>query len=370
MDEERPRPLAAFFAAFAAAQLELDNPSKNTRGQARGNRNYKYADLASVVGVLTEVLGDHGLCFMQAVVREGTTVSLRTTVGHAEGHSMDWYYPFPNWPNGPQDQGSLITYARRYQLMSIFGLAPEDDDGSGAQRAAEKRRQRERAVPPAEVAQNLKQHRQARQPLPDGTAGRIERRQPTANPPQKARQPYSPQEWTSKALPLQPDEVAWHALLTKGAHPEQMDALQRAEAFAWCSRNADRVKADLGAERLKHQRQLRAKLGGVFVVLKKGDGARDEDIAASKAANEKAYKVFLTAAYGVGHHKDIAPWRIYGDGRMPGTKAWLNGIGEKFGPYVLGLLKRFKEAPPERRTQIAEQVIDADEKRGWVVPCS
>jgi hypothetical protein len=37
---------------------------------------------------------------------------------------------------GPQDIGSAISYARRYALMAFLGLATDDDDGAGAQKAA------------------------------------------------------------------------------------------------------------------------------------------------------------------------------------------------------------------------------------------
>lgn len=131
-------------AALAAFQAELPDIAKNARGQARGGQT-KYADLAEVSSKVMPLLGKHGLSFSArpTLTDDGRFVlaySLRHESGNGEDAGM---YPLPN--AGMQEMGSAITYARRYTLMAVTGVAPdEDDDGHAAQRAhAEQRAQRQ-----------------------------------------------------------------------------------------------------------------------------------------------------------------------------------------------------------------------------------
>jgi hypothetical protein len=104
-----------------------------------GTYTYKYADLATAAQQGRTVLAEHELAVHQAA--HGATlgaVEVTTTVWHSSGQWIE--APPLTMPakGGPQDVGSAISYARRYAFMAFLGLATDDDDGAGAQRAAEK----------------------------------------------------------------------------------------------------------------------------------------------------------------------------------------------------------------------------------------
>ena len=95
----------------------------------------KYVPLESVVKTVTETGSPLGISFMQYTqVNENGDLGLCTMVMHSSGEYME-FPPLPIRPesNKPQSTGSAITYARRYSLSSIFGIASEeDDDGNEA----------------------------------------------------------------------------------------------------------------------------------------------------------------------------------------------------------------------------------------------
>lgn len=134
-------------AALVSAQSEFPTIAKDATNPFFKS---KYADLATVVKTASPILAKHGLAVSQHV---DSTVAgdddqlksiLLTYLIHTSGqyisHAMPLLLPQP-WidkdgkPHNPtpQDQGSAITYARRYSYMSVLGLvADEDDDGNAA----------------------------------------------------------------------------------------------------------------------------------------------------------------------------------------------------------------------------------------------
>ena len=107
-------------------------PTKNG-----GKYTYTYADLADISDALLPLLSKHGLAFAACpTLRDDGQFVLRYQLRHVGGESITEDYPLP-LQGGPQAQGSAITYARRYCLCAVTGVAPEDDDGRAAQRAAE-----------------------------------------------------------------------------------------------------------------------------------------------------------------------------------------------------------------------------------------
>jgi hypothetical protein len=91
-----------------------------------------YADLASVFDAIRDPFTSNGLSVTQTmdVLESGRTV-LCTRLMHSGGEYIDSKMLLPDDPN-PQKLGSAITYYRRYSLMAIAGLPPEDDDGNAA----------------------------------------------------------------------------------------------------------------------------------------------------------------------------------------------------------------------------------------------
>lgn len=94
--------------------------------------NSRYADLSSVFDAVREPFASNGLSITQTmdVTENGLTV-LKTRLMHVSGEFIDSKMIVPIDPN-PQKVGSTLTYFRRYQLMGIAGIAPEDDDGNAA----------------------------------------------------------------------------------------------------------------------------------------------------------------------------------------------------------------------------------------------
>lgn len=124
----------SLYQAIIAVQGAVENVTRDTQGQV-GNQKYKYATLDAVLNMLRPLLKENGLAVVQSV--HGP--NLHTTICHESGETMECgLYPLGNHEK-PQERGSALTYARRYTLTSIFGIAQEDDDGAAASNAPVKR---------------------------------------------------------------------------------------------------------------------------------------------------------------------------------------------------------------------------------------
>lgn len=117
-------------AALAKAQAEMRFASK-----ANVNPHFKskYADLASVIEAIRDPLSRNGLSHTQ-LCREGENgaVTVDTMLMHASGQFIASTMTMRPQKNDPQGVGSALTYARRYALQGICGLASDDDDGNAA----------------------------------------------------------------------------------------------------------------------------------------------------------------------------------------------------------------------------------------------
>ena len=126
-------------AAMAAAFPEIEGASKD---KTNPHFKAKYADLSSVVDAIKPALIRHGLFFTQRCHPCEGGVSVETVLHHASGQEMQLGTLFvPANKNDAQAFGSALTYARRYGLMTAFGVAPEDDDGNAAAKAAPPRQE-------------------------------------------------------------------------------------------------------------------------------------------------------------------------------------------------------------------------------------
>jgi hypothetical protein len=121
--------IAKLAAALCKAQSQMEGAKKNS-----SNPHFKnsYADLESVWDACRKPLTDNGLAVIQAPEGEGDHVVLETMLVHTSGEYISRRLPIRPTKNDPQGVGSAITYARRYALMAMVGLAPEDDDGEAA----------------------------------------------------------------------------------------------------------------------------------------------------------------------------------------------------------------------------------------------
>lgn len=100
----------------------------------------KYASLATVIEAVDEALASEGILLTQTPVKVDGEWLLNTRLINAEGEILEGFFPIIVQKNDMQGWGSAVTYARRYGLMGLLGLAAEDDDGQAAsQRPAEVR---------------------------------------------------------------------------------------------------------------------------------------------------------------------------------------------------------------------------------------
>jgi len=114
-------------AALAKAQGQMDNASKDRNNPAFKS---KYADLASVRDAVCGPLSTNGIACLQAAATTAEGVTVETRFIHTSGQWLACTVGAAPKAYDPQSIGSAITYLRRYGLMSMAGIAPEDDDGN------------------------------------------------------------------------------------------------------------------------------------------------------------------------------------------------------------------------------------------------
>src|SRR6516165_3654437 len=129
--------IAALAAALAKAQIALTNPEKSLIGTLPANRpdepgrTFRYASLSSGLDIVRKVLGQHEIATFQTTVidQDIQTVSLTTVLAHSSGEwiASDWPVCTLSQMATPRRMGAALTYARRYALFTLVGIAGEDD---------------------------------------------------------------------------------------------------------------------------------------------------------------------------------------------------------------------------------------------------
>jgi hypothetical protein len=129
--------IASLAAALAKAQIELANPEKSLTGTIRldarsdAERSFRYASLASGLDIVRKTLGQHEIATVQttAIDQAAGVVNLTTTLAHASGEwiASDWPVCAISETATPRRMGAALTYARRYALFTLVGIAGEDD---------------------------------------------------------------------------------------------------------------------------------------------------------------------------------------------------------------------------------------------------
>lgn len=109
--------------------------------------HYKWADLSSILSAVRKPLTENGLAVTQTIEYDGTNAFLETVLGHASGEWFSSTYRL-NLGGAAQEKGSEITYARRYNIAAILGIAAEEDEDG----AAADDRDRETKKPSKQVA--------------------------------------------------------------------------------------------------------------------------------------------------------------------------------------------------------------------------
>jgi hypothetical protein len=131
--------IASLAAALAKAQCQLTNPEKSLIGSIKpddgendgSERLFRYASLASGLDIVRKTLGQHEIATVQttAIDQAAGTVNLTTVLAHASGEwiSSDWPVCTVADSEEPHRMGAALTYARRYALFTLVGIAGEDD---------------------------------------------------------------------------------------------------------------------------------------------------------------------------------------------------------------------------------------------------
>jgi hypothetical protein len=129
--------IGALASALAKAQGELTNPEKSLIATIRspfpreGDRTFRYASLASGLDIVRKTLGQHEIATVQSTAIDQTTgqIQLTTLLAHSSGEwiSSDWPVCATSEIATPHRMGAALSYARRYALFALVGIAGEDD---------------------------------------------------------------------------------------------------------------------------------------------------------------------------------------------------------------------------------------------------
>jgi hypothetical protein len=128
--------VAAIATALAKAQTELSNPEKAMIGsiynaRSDSQQSFRYASLSSGLDIIRKVLGGQQIAVAQTtdIDRANGTVNLTTVLLHTSGEwiSSDWPVCQLSETSAPRRMGAALTYARRYALFTMVGIAGEDD---------------------------------------------------------------------------------------------------------------------------------------------------------------------------------------------------------------------------------------------------
>jgi hypothetical protein len=117
-------------AALAKAQAAIKDAAKDKAGYG-----YKYADLAAVLQIIRPALTAQGIAVLQDTQTLGEAVAVSTRLVHASGQWLEseplaMVVELKKGLSHAQCVGSVVTYARRYSLAAMVGLAQEDDDAA------------------------------------------------------------------------------------------------------------------------------------------------------------------------------------------------------------------------------------------------
>src|SRR6266566_2654445 len=129
--------IATIAAALAKAQVDLTNPEKSLVATIRSpfpreaDRTFRYAPLSSGLDIVRKSLGRHEIATIQAtgIDKEAGLLRLTTVLAHSSGEWISSEWPVCQISDiaSAQRMGAALTYARRYALFTLVGIAGEDD---------------------------------------------------------------------------------------------------------------------------------------------------------------------------------------------------------------------------------------------------
>jgi hypothetical protein len=248
--------VGALAAALAKAQAEIANPEKSLTATivspfARmGSRTFRYAPLSSGLDLVRKCLGQHEIATVQttAIDRDSGLIRLTTTLVHASGEwvSSGWPVCPVSEMGAPHRLGAALTYARRYALFTLVGIAGEDDLDAPAPPAAELSPEAQNNMPRPEQGA-AGSDRPAIEPKPGQSAQtsngrpRTERSKPATLPPDASANlrnrliaeldqlvdPEALATWARRALPLKNQLATTDAQMLEAAFAARLGQLEK-----------------------------------------------------------------------------------------------------------------------------------------------
>ena len=254
-------------AALAKAQIELVNPEKSltatiqSAGPGGKEQTFSYASLSSGLDIVRKTLGQHEIATVQTTGVDQTTgtINLTTLLAHASGEwiASDWPVCSVIETETPHRMGAALTYARRYALFTLVGIAGEDD------------------LDAPDIAAPISQKSEPAKPKTSGhkTNGSVP---PTATPP--ATKPRKGQE----ARPAKPALAAdLSAALRQQLLTEISDLGSSDDAALWAHRSMGRKNTLTASDAQQVEERFHAKLMTLTAPVE--DHSSHEDMASAAA---------------------------------------------------------------------------------------
>ncbi len=252
--------VGALAAALAKAQAEIANPEKSLTATIvspfprEGSRTFRYAPLSSGLDLVRKCLGQHEIATVQATAIDPDSglIRLTTTLVHASGEwvSSDWPVCPISETAAPHRLGAALTYARRYALFTLVGIAGEDDLDAPDLPAAALAPQTQGAPPasqqsPGTLHQPTTDVASGRPLQPSNKRARVERLKPALSPNaseglrlelisevERLADPEDLASWAHRALPLKNQLSTEDAQAVEAAFADRLTQLGQSAAEA------------------------------------------------------------------------------------------------------------------------------------------
>jgi hypothetical protein len=282
--------VAALAGALAKAQAELVNPEKlltatiRTGRPGEAERNFRYASLANGLDIVRKALGKQEIATIQTTQIDQTArmVSLTTTLAHSSGEwiASDWpVCPIADMAS-PQRMGAALTYARRYSLFPLVGIAREDDLDASDLCCPDTS---STATPPARSAGNGrdKAFGKATPPVLLGAALSASLRELLLAEISAITSPALAARWAQDALPRKNSLMAADAKLVEDAFEARLSELAASEGAAPASEQSSAADAGPGVDTAVAQRVVPD--GATAIATGKGSEPVDKSVLAIAA---------------------------------------------------------------------------------------
>jgi hypothetical protein len=229
--------------ALAAAQAEIADPIRSKEMKVPGRPSRNYAGLDDLFRAVRGPLTKHGIAVSQSIEHRESGVFLVSRLIHESGDSLqsEWLL---DWKGGPQDKGSSLTYAKRYTLAGLVGVADVEDDDAESVSTPEPAKGRGRNRQPDTTPSP--EHQRAADEVAAERAAKV-----AADEARKAQHHPSWEKDRASffgevdALGLNGD-IACAAIerASKGVRPSAMDPIRRSKSLAWLSTDAGAAAYD------------------------------------------------------------------------------------------------------------------------------